>query len=50
MRLSVLPFPLLAPFDLARRHYLCKGEKAAEGYLFLLEKDAEYDVDSSFGM
>jgi hypothetical protein len=34
----------------ARRPFICKCEKAAEGYLFLLEKDAEYDVDSSFGM
>jgi hypothetical protein len=47
---SLIAFPLLAPFDLARRPSVCKCEKAARGYLFLLEKDAEYGVDSSFGM
>jgi hypothetical protein len=29
---------------------LYKSEKATEGYLFLLEKDAEYSMDSSFGL
>jgi hypothetical protein len=34
----------------ARRLSLLKSENATEGYLFLVEKDAEYRVDSSFGL
>jgi hypothetical protein len=50
MRLLSYPFPSFAPSDSARRLSVYKIEKATEGHLFLLEKDAEYSMDSSFGL
>ena len=45
------PFPSFAPVRLPKPPPCSViSENAAKGYLYLLKRDAEYGVDSSFGV